>query len=528
METLDYRTLPAVKPLFLDYLERFDAVESFFAGNPYDQGSWAATAARVQSVDRPREETAAALVALNGTLGADESALGSLERLRDGALVVITGQQVGLFGGPLYTLYKAVSAVQLARAMESQLGTPVVPLFWMDTDDHDFDEVQSVALIDASRALTRVRYEDDGDANRSVGGHVLSDAITDVVDRISDALPPTEFKDEIVAVMRECYAPGRTMAEAFGSWILRLTRGTGLAVVDPSLPELKAQAASLFERELGHPDASAEQVRNASEKLIAHGYHAQATPAESGVNLFLADPERRAVKIADADDATKLVALAKSEPSRFSPNVLLRPIYQDTLFPTIAYVAGPSELAYFAQLKGVYEMFDVPMPLIVPRMSFTVVERKEARFIDRYDVDVTKLASDNESVLNEIVRQQTPPELEEDLSRARTCIEDITVALERDVQAVDASLVPTVKSTRGKLLHHLKELETKTQRAIKRNNDTVRQQFLSTRTALFPEFVMQERKLGALGYLSKYGWFFSEMVAQGSDMTRKSHALLRP
>ena len=529
-ESLDYRKLPSYKPLFLDYLHRFGALSPFFTGDPFDPAAWrkmaTALAGRV-----PSTSTATPLRALNTALGADELALLSIDALGDGALAVITGQQVGLFGGPLYTLYKALTAVRLARAAEAELQTKVVPLFWMDTDDHDFAEVQSTWILDAANELVELRYDtEDASEKLPVGGRKLTPAIGTVLDEAARSLPDTEFKEDMLSTLGESYAAGRTMAEAFGAWLLRMTRGSGLVIIDPSLPELKALGVAVFARELEEGSVSRKLVQQTTAELVERGYHAQATPSESHLNLFHADPLRSPVTISENEKGNKdeLVRRLRDEPSHFSPNVLLRPIYQDTLFPTLAYVAGPNELAYFAQLKGVYEHFDLTMPLIASRASFTVIERPQARFLDRYDVPLAKLSSDDESLLNDIVRGQTPPQLDEDLKRARNCIQDITKALERDLSAVDASLVPTVKSTRGKLLHHLKELETKAFRAVKRKPDTVRQQFLAARTALFPGFDMQERKLSPLGYLNKYGWHFTTMVEEGADPALKVHLLLYP
>ena len=527
-ESLDYRNLPSYKPLFLDYLHRFDALSLFFTGDPFDPASWGKMATALEA-RVPSPSSAVPLRALNTALGADALTLRSIDALGDGALAVITGQQVGLFGGPLYTLYKALTTVRLARAAEAELQTKVVPLFWMDTDDHDFAEVQSTWILDAAYELVELRYDtDDANEKLPVGRRKLAPAIGTVLDEAAASLPDTEFKEDVLSTLRESYAAGRTMAEAFGAWLLRMTRGSGLVIVDPSLPELKALGADVFARELEEESESRRLVQQTTAELVERGYHAQATPSESHLNLFHADPVRSPVTVSGNSDKDELVRRLRDEPSHFSPNVLLRPIYQDTLFPTLAYVAGPNELAYFAQLKRMYEHFDLTMPLIASRASFTVVERPQARFLDRYDVPLVKLNSDDESLLNDILRGQTPPQLDEDLKRARNCIQDITTALERDLSAVDPSLVPTVKSTRGKLLHHLKELETKAFRAVKRRHDTVRQQFLATRTALFPDFDMQERKLSPLGYLNKYGWHFTTMVEERADPALKAHLLLYP
>jgi len=532
---LDYHKL-SYKPLFLDYLHRFPALSEFFPGDPFERQSWAKVARELDATTHPRAAVARSLSVLNRDLGADEAALASVAALEKGALAIVTGQQVGILGGPLYTLYKALSAVRIARSVSSQLARPVVPLFWMDTDDHDFDEVSRTHLLGASGELVSVHYEGEEGASRvPVGGRAIAPAIEKVLEAASQALPASEFKGEIFQAL-EAYTPGRSFAEAFGSFLLRLTRGTGLAIVDPSLPALKRLAVDLFRRELSESEKSRETVREATRKLVAAGYHAQASLVDSQLNLSYARPERHPISVEGqglrlAPDGSVLSRqeverLLDDEPQCFSPNVLLRPVYQDKILPTLAYIAGPSELAYFAQLRGLYRHFGVTMPLVAPRASFTVVERPQARFLERYGVDLTRLNSDDESLLNEILRRHSPPGLEEDLTRAQTCIQEITSALERDLAEVDPTLVPTVASTRGKLFHHLKELESKALRAVKRKNETVRNQFLSTRTALFPGFEMQERKLSPLVFLNKYGWHFSRMVEEGADPAVKAHLLL--
>jgi bacillithiol synthase len=532
---LDYRKL-SYRPIFLDYVHRYQALAELFPGDPFDRESWSRLARELDAAKHPRAAVCRALLDLNRGLGADEAALSTVTALEKGALAIVTGQQVGILGGPLYTLYKAISAVRLARSASSLLGRPVVPLFWMDTDDHDFDEVASAHLLNESGELQSVRYEPEARGTRIPVGRIeLEPAIEGVIEAASLALPPSEFKEELFQALEE-YAPGRTLAGAFGSFLLRLTRGTGLAIIDPSVEALKRLAIDLFRRELSDGLESRERVRTATQKLAASGYHAQVTPVDSQLNLSYAKPARHPVSVegkllrlmpdGEPIPREEVERLLEREPGCFSPNVLLRPLYQDTLLPTLAYVAGPSELAYFGQLRGLYAHFGVTMPLIVPRASFTVIERREARFLERYGVDLTRLNSNDESLLNEILRPHSPPRLEEDLARAQNCIRDITEALERDLAEVDPTLVGAVATTRGKLFHHLKELESKALRAVKRKNETVRSQFLATRTAIFPGFEMQERKLSPLVFLNKHGMHFVRMVEEAADPAVKAHLLL--
>ncbi len=536
---LDYRELASYKPLFLDYVYRFDRLAPYFPGNPGDPDAWRRVAKKVSDYPRQTKRVAEVLHEQNREMGADPKVSQALEALANGALAVVTGQQVGLFGGPLYSLYKALTAVELAKKVGLIIDRPVVALFWMDADDHDFEEVSSVNFIDPSQELITLSYQPaEIQEGASVGALPLESSIEELVARAGDCLAASEFKQEILDALGESYAPGRTLAEAFGSWLLRMTRGTGLAVVDPTVRPLKSLAASLFQRETSEKSESTRLVEETTGKLVSEGYHAQAGTADHRLNLLYSDPVRSHIMVEDSgfrlSDQGSAVSLEELEklvdeaPERFSANVLLRPLVQDHLLPTISYVSGPNELAYLAQLGAVYDHFGVPMPLIVPRTSITVVEKAAAKFLSRHGLKLPDLRVNDESVLNDILKDLAPPQLDEDLSRARTCIQEITQTLEKDLAAVDPTLASAAKSTRGKLLHHLGELEAKSRRAIKKKNDTLRRQFFSARTALFPNFDMQERQLSPVQYLAKYGWHFTDMVRESIDVEEPGHVLLFP
>ena len=536
---LDYRELAFYKPLFLDYVYRFDRLAPYFPGNPGDPDAWRRVAKKVSDYPRQTKRVAEVLHEQNREMGADPAVSQALEALANGALAVVTGQQVGLFGGPLYSLYKALTAVELAKKVGPIIDRPVVALFWMDADDHDFEEVSSANFIDPSQELITLSYQPaEVQKGASVGALPLESSIEELVARAGECLAASEFKQEILDALGESYAPGRTLAEAFGSWLLRMTRGTGLAVVDPTVRPLKSLAASLFQRETSEKSESTRLVEETTGKLASEGYHAQAGTADHRLNLLYSDPVRSHIivedsgfRLSDQGSAVSLAELSKlvdEAPERFSANVLLRPLVQDHLLPTISYVGGPNELAYLAQLGAVYDHFGVPMPLIVPRTSITVVEKAAAKFLSRHGLKLPDLRVNDESVLNDILKDLAPPQLEEDLSRARTCIQEITQTLEKDLAAVDPTLASAAKSTRGKLLHHLGELEAKSRRAIKKKNDTLRRQFFSARTALFPNFDMQERQLSPVQYLAKYGWNFTDMVRECIDAEEPGHVLLFP
>ena len=520
----DYHALASYNPIFLDYLYKFENVSDLFSGNPYDKSSWSNIAKSLAAKKHPTSEILTPLRTFNLSLGADEYATTSLNDLGKGALAVLTGQQVGLFGGPLYTLYKAVSAVRLAANISEVLGSRVVPLFWMDTDDHDFVEVQKTHVLSKNYELSKVSLEEiEEEHGYPVGSRKVTGQITSLINHVSELLPETEFSADLFQKLSDCYEPGNTMAQAFGRWLLHMTRGSGLAIIDPSLRELKASGATLFEQELSSSPESSQLVLETSNRLSTNGYRPQATPNKLGPNLFYSNPRREPLKTPQKVAQKEYSRLLRDNPERFSPNVLLRPLFQDTLFPTIAYTAGPSELAYFSQLKDLYQHFDVTMPLIVPRASFTIIEQPQAKFIDRHDVEISKLKIDDESIFNKILKDQIPFGIENNLINARKSIEDTITGLERDMTALDQSLLPMLTSLRGKLLHNLKIVEAKGFKAVKRKHETLRQQFIRTRQALFPDFGLQERTLSALNYLNKYGWDFTKTIDSGTDASVKTH-----
>lgn len=536
VERLDYRELPFYKPLFLDYVYRFDRLAPFFAGDIREPDAWRRAAEEVSAYPRQPQALAHALREQNERLGGDDAAASTIDSIERGGLVIVTGQQVGLLGGPLYSLYKALTAVELARRATSQLGRPVGAVFWMDADDHDFEEVCSFSILDASQELATLRYQPADPVKAVPVGTLRLDAhIAQLLTETAAEVPPSDFKEVVLDAVKESYRPGSTLAEAFGGWLLRMTRGTGLAVLDPTARSVKSLARSIFHREIDESRESSARIEQTTAKLVDQGYHAQAGTEDGRIHLLYANPTRSPILVEDSEfrlssDAKLLTAkelqeLVEAEPQRFSGNVFLRSIVQDHLLPTLAYVAGPNEIAYLAQLGGAYEFFGVPRPLIVPRASLTLVEKPAAKFLRRNELKFANLSVDDESALNTILKELTPPELEEDFARARTCIEEITKALETDMKAIDPTLASTTRSTRGRLLHQLGDLETKGRRAIKKKNATLRRQFFAARSSLFPNFEMQERRLSPVPYFAKYGWYLTDRIRESISIDEPGHIL---
>jgi bacillithiol biosynthesis cysteine-adding enzyme BshC len=522
---VDLAELPYVKPFNLAVVSDFANVAGFFAGDPAQPAAWREAIARVTAHPRDRAGIAAALAAQLSARHAPEPARAAAARLADArAVVVATGQQAGTFGGPIFTLLKALTAIRLARDVEAAHGVPAVAVFWIDAEDHDWAEVASCTVLDADLAARTVSV---GDATRPGSCPISSlplapGAAAQAIDALRAALPPTEFTEPLLVQLAAHYGDGVSLARAFAGWIDALLGPLGLVVYDAADPATKPLVAPLFARELSAPGETSRLAAAAGAALDAAGYKAQVTPGPDSTALFALGEVREPIKrggggyaIGDrqvAGDA--LAAEAAAHPERFSPNVLLRPLVQDTLFPTIAYVGGPSEVAYFAQLKEVYAHFGLPMPLIVPRATATFVDGAAMRFFQRSGVALGALQAQDDSALNKLLEQSLPRDVEQALQAARAAVETQMAAVIGAVPAVDATLEGTARSTLGKMTHELGTLQQKVVQAAKRKDDTIRRQFERTRALAFPGGEPQERTVGLIWLLNRVGPALPELLLQ--------------
>lgn len=512
---VDIRTFPWIRRLASDYAFAYANVAPFFAGDPATPAAWADTITRSQSLERQPAEIARVIAAQQDLRGAPVASRAAAAKLADPATrVVITGQQAGVFGGPLFTLLKALTAMKLAAKVEREHQVPVVPVFWIDAEDHDWPEVSGCTVLDADLAASTIRLADlAGAGDLPIAQLSLTADISTAIDELDAALPDSEFKAGIIDSLRKAYAPGLGMATAFGKWIEEVLGPHGLVVYDSADPAAKPLARDVFVTEVSQPGNTARIAARAGEALVAKGYHAQATLAEGTVSVFHLNAERLAVRV-DGNQAfigeralslPQLVDEAREHPEHFSPNVLLRPIVQDTVFPTICYVAGPNELAYLGQLQEVYAHFGVPMPLMYQRATATLADSATLRFLNRYELPLTALRAQDEAALNHLLESQLPPTVEQSLTAVSAVIDERMAAVSAAVPQIDPTLEGAVKSTLGKLQHEVHSLHNKVIQAAKRRDETLRRQFQRAQALTFPQGHPQEREVGFVWFLNRYG-----------------------
>ncbi len=523
-DAIDVALLPRVNPIFRDYLQGRSPLRDFYRWDPrQSQGQLLDSLTRRSY---PRDELTSILTDQNRTWGAGNALVEGIARLRDSrAMMVVTGQQVGLFGGPLYTLYKALTAVAVARQLESEWKIPCLPLFWMASEDTDFAEIDHIAMPDEQDRITLLRYVPHrGFGTDLPATHDLTPEIDRVFDALRQAAGAGRLQEKAFALLQDCYRPGANLVAAFGRLLSSLLGSQGLVLVDPSDGRLKALARSLFLHEIATAPASARLVQTAWEKLRSLGYPPQVRLRGEGPNLFYLHEGRQPLK--QVGDRQELMRIVEESPERFSPNVILRPIMENFLFPTLAHVAGPHETAYYAQLRGVFDHFDVPMPFILPRASLTLVEGRIERLIKKHDLTFPGLHEDPERIVRQVLRRSLPKSFVTKQQRVvRTVLKGFE-ELKVLVSTLDPTLTPRLGRGEGLVKKQMEEMERLLLRSLNRRNQEIRTQVLRVLTHLLPHGELQERVDGFMPYLCRHGLPLIDVIAAAIDGPGWDHRLL--
>ena len=400
--------LPHQSRLFLDYVEGREPLAPFFPVAPFSG------AANFPASMRSLEERVASAELLAGqTAPENKAALANIERLRQGASAIVTGQQVGLFGGPLLTLLKAATAIRLAQDLTAA-GKPHVPIFWMATEDHDFAEVDHVTLP-SRHALHTVAYKHSLNDAQPVGNVQLDASIKQTLDQAAEYLGGTPFFE----LVEQWYAPGRTMASAFGAFIAHVFAPWGLIVMDAAGREAHALGSDVLRDAIVRADELHAALVARDKELAAHGYHSQVLVTPQSSLLFLVEettlarlPLRRIdgqwKAGAQSYTEAELLAILADSPERISPNALLRPVFQDAILPTTAYIGGPAEIAYFAQSAVLYERLLGRATPILPRLSATLIEPSVATVMARHEVTLPQVIGEQDDLAQRLGARAIP------------------------------------------------------------------------------------------------------------------------
>lgn len=534
---INYADLPDQHQLFTDYLYNFDKVKGYYRYNFRDKEEYIKLFKKRAELNMENKSLLSGIMKNQYSEKiSSEKTLKNLTKLGDkNTLAVVTGQQLGMLGGPLYTFYKIVTALKLCNNLNERYDDFFfVPIFWLEGDDHDFEEVKSISIIDEYNNLKKISYEDEApeEENKgSIGYLKLNPDINRFFDAINVELKDTEFKNDIISKLRSFYAEGRTFKDAFRDLIFWLFDQYGLLIFDPQDVEVKNLLKPVFKKEIT-------DFRNHTEKLVSvsakleEEYHAQVKVRP--INLFyhteegryLIEPienEFRLKRKRKKFTYDELIELIEKEPSRFSPNVLLRPICQDYLLPTAFYIGGPSEISYFAQVTPLYNIYKVEPPIIYPRSSATLIEKNIASLLEKYELSLEDIFTEPENLKNKVMEIISPNSLDEIFSQTSNAIELTYDKLKERLFEFDKTIADASTKYRQKTTHYLEELKGKALDAQKKKHEVTLRQIDKLSASLFPNSNLQERELNFVYFAYRYGLEFISRIFDELSINKFEH-----
>ena len=536
VETLPFDRIPHQTRLFLDYVKDPVALRQYYPAAVRFHHELPQRVPEVLSAYRvDRNAVCEALATMNERWGAGEPTRKNIELLRESdCIAVVSGQQAGLFTGPLYTVYKALSAVKLAGCLQ-QRGTKAVPVFWIAAEDHDFVEVAKAEFIGRDCQLKSVEVSTAlHHEGQPVGRVVLDESVDEVIDQLFELLPASEFAADMKALVKNAWQPGRGYADCFAMMMTSLLGRYGLIFLDPLDPALKKLAAPLYSEAARRAPEIAAAIETRSAELEKAGYHAQVLASANSFPLFLHDEDGarhavvrvesgkyRAKDIQQEYTADELAALAQEQPERFSPNVTLRAVVQDYLLPTIAYLGGAAEIAYFAQTAEVYRVLERPATPILPRSSLTMIERHTGRTLERYGLTLADFFEGLEPVIKRVVEEHLGADTAKLFSKAEQNVNLELDRLRHELEGVDPTLASALDTGRKKINYQLDGLRTRFVRAQMTRDEAAHRQLQRASDQIYPNKDLQERHINITSLLARHGsyvieWIFNAIIL-GSD-----------
>jgi bacillithiol synthase len=522
--------LPGLSRLFLDFAERRDALTPFYPASAYST-EWMTT--RPVLPPAGRETLCNLLEQQNRSFGAADPVFENIARLRGGASAVVTGQQVTLFGGPLFTILKAATTIRKAKDA-SIAGSPHVPIFWLATEDHDLAEADHVTFPDRHELKTLRLASEPADGS-AVGKVTLGKSIEDLLAQAAEILGPGPLLDQLSA----CYREGQSLGQAFAQFISYTFAAQGLVVMDASSRGFHALGSDVLRQAIVRADELRVALNDRDQQLAAAGYHSQVLVPPLSSLLFLFDsgtgarvPLRRTAEggwhaARQSYSAAELLAILDAEPERLSPNALLRPVFQDAILPTAAYVGGPSEVAYFAQSQVLYERILGHTTPVLPRLSATLMEPAIADLLARYDValpDVIQSALKDPLELAQRLGARSISAIgKRKLAAAGNALDTELSALATYMHSLDPGLGRAADVSSSKMRYQMNRMRRLAANYELRQDQTLGRNAGLIALNLFPNRHPQERILGAAWFLSRYGEALPELLVEQAGQQCPGH-----
>ena len=525
-QCLPFTQIPHTSRLFLDYLSYTASVRGMYPRSPIFSEWVKEESQRVAYDASRRAKVSEILERQNRAWGASAKALANIERFRRGALAAVTGQQVGLFGGPLFSIFKALTAVKLAE-QATAAGVDCVPVFWLATEDHDLAEVNHVALVSEHELPEPFVVESQGVSDAPVGAVKFGAEIEAVVERAATLLGDSE----VTTWLRQAYRPGETLGSAFALLFTRLFADWGVILLDPAEKDFHDLAKPLFRAAIERASELDEALLGRGKALEAAGYHQQVKVTSATTLLFEVKNGSRTVVRRRNNGASggefavgeerispkQLLDRIEQAPEKFSPNVLFRPVVQDYLLPTLVYTGGAAEVAYFAQAAVVYEKLLGRVTPILPRFSATLLEAKAERILTRYQLGLPEVLQGSEKVREAIAARSLPSDLQARFSEAYASAEQSMAAVREAIGRLDSTLIQAADRARMSMWNQINRLHRRASRAELLRNEVIARHADALSHALFPHKVLQEREVAGVSFVARYG---PELLANLYQMIR--------
>ena len=539
-QCLPFAQIPQTTRLFTDFLSYSPSVRPFYPHSPHFSEWVKARASTLQYDPARREKVSAILERQNSSWGASPQTLSSIRRLRQGAAAVVTGQQVGLFGGPMFAIYKALTAIKLAEE-SAAAGIDAVPVFWLATYDHDLAEVNHVSVPGSDGTLRTFTTSSHSVAGAPVSAVRLGEEILPVVEEAAALLGDTEVSH----FLRESYRPGESLGTAFARFFTRLFSQWGVILLDASDPELHRVASPIYRKAIERAEDLDAALLTRGQELEKAGYYQQVKVTPSSVLLFtLHNGARTAIhrKTNGSDNSAEFIIgsesgtqkLSSSElldriaetPESFSPNVLLRPVVQDYVLPTLAYTGGAAEAAYFAQVGAVYEMLLGRVTPIVPRFSATLVEPKVQRWLGQYGITVLDTLQGPEALRQNLASRTLPADLQAAFERANKSVEESFSGLKDALAKLDPTLVEASQTGASKIHYQLDRLRERALAAELRRSEVVSRHAAVLSEMLYPNGELQERGIAGAYFVARHGVELLRTIHQTMPTDCHDHQIL--
>ncbi|MEJ2493678.1 MAG: bacillithiol biosynthesis cysteine-adding enzyme BshC [Ignavibacteriaceae bacterium] len=538
---INFSDIPGHQNLFLDYLYEFENVAKYYKYNFRDREQYKRIFKSIVDSDNPnRKKLKPILEKQYVDISKSDKTNKNIELLsKDNTLAIVTGQQLGILGGPLYTFYKIITIIKLSNFLNERYDDfNFVPVFWLAGDDHDFNEVRAISVIDKDNNIKTVGYKEEIDpeeAKLSIGKIKFDETIEEFFSTLNDSLRDTEFKQPLLEELKNYYKTDETFTTAFQKLIHSVFDEYGLVILNPQERDVKELLKPIFKKEITDFREHTEKLVHLSAEL-EEIYHAQVKVKP--VNLFFSTEDGR-YSIEPVENEYKLkrkrksftqeelLDLVETEPERFSPNVLLRPICQDYILPTAFYIGGPSEVAYFAQATLLYDFYKIQTPIIYPRSSATLLETNINKILEKYNVAIDDIFFGAEELKKKVIHSLTENRVDDIFAEAENEIELTFDRLREKLFELDKTIADTSKKYRGKIVSALSELKGKAEQAQNQKYEVTLRQLDRACTIIFPAGQLQERTINYTYFIDKYGKEFIDKIFSQLEIDKFEHQIIK-